>query len=132
MKTVENKEFSSEFDESDYTLHDSSKEINDPKDNDDLSLINMQNKQPSPQLSCFERSRKKKPEVSIRNRLKRQRYSDTDPNLRRFQRPCNHNTNSLKCSLVKISDIKNARKKFYEESAKSVQDQKLCHLIRVN
>ncbi|KAK9693004.1 hypothetical protein QE152_g34490 [Popillia japonica] len=64
-------------------------------------------------------SRKKKPEVSIRNRLKRQRYSDTDPNLRRFQRPCNHNTNSLKCSLVKISDIKNARKKFYEESAKS-------------
>lgn len=59
------------------------------------------------------------------------RYSDTDPNLRRFQRPCNHNTNSLKCSLVKISDIKNARKKFYEESAKSVQDQKLCHLISV-
>ncbi|CAH1114943.1 unnamed protein product [Psylliodes chrysocephalus] len=52
-----------------------------------------------------------------------------DPNLDAFQRPCNHNTKAFQCSLVKISDITRAREKFYSEPVKTIQDQKLCHLI---
>lgn len=47
------------------------------------------------------------------------RYSDVDPNLSSFERPCNHNTKSLKCNFVKRVDIKKTGEKFYEEPVKT-------------
>nr|CAH7761059.1 unnamed protein product [Callosobruchus chinensis] len=76
-------------------------------------------------------SRKKPRKVSQREQEKRQRYSNADPNLTRFVRPCNHDTKAYKCNLVKPSDIKKARNNFYEEPSKTVQDQKLCNLISI-
>lgn len=60
------------------------------------------------------------------------RYSDPDPDLQSFRHPCNHNSKSYKCSLVTKADVVRARKKFYDEPVKTVQDQKLCHLISVS
>nr|CAH7731441.1 unnamed protein product [Callosobruchus chinensis] len=76
-------------------------------------------------------SRKKPRKVSQREQEKRQRYSNADPNLTRFVRPCNHDTKAYKCNLLKPSDIKKARNNFYEEPSKTVQDQKLCNLISI-
>lgn len=61
------------------------------------------------------------------------RYSDTDSHLHNFQRPCNHNTKSFKCGLLKNCGIKRVRAKFYEEPIKTVQDQKLilCRLLNL-
>lgn len=60
------------------------------------------------------------------------RYSNADPGLRHFLRPCNHNTKAFKCSLATRTDIKKARENFYKDPSKIVQDQKLCHLISVS
>lgn len=46
-------------------------------------------------------------------------------------RPCDHNTNSLQCALVKASDLFRARDIFFSEPNKLIQDQKLCHLLSV-
>ncbi|CAH2006185.1 unnamed protein product [Acanthoscelides obtectus] len=54
-----------------------------------------------------------------KQRRKRGKYQDPDPDLTKFKRACSHDNKPFQCQKVKISD-------------KTMQDMKLCHMISVS
>lgn len=59
------------------------------------------------------------------------RYSDPDPCLANFTRPCSHNGKTYECCKVSLEDIHSVRKEFYRHAEKVRQDIYLCHYISV-
>lgn len=59
------------------------------------------------------------------------RYSDPDPQLLKFKRPCQHNTRAYKCKLVTNSDVRIIRSRLYKHKTKIDQEKYLCRYLAV-
>ncbi|CAH0554923.1 unnamed protein product [Brassicogethes aeneus] len=75
--------------------------------------------------------RKRISKQSKREERKKQKYSDKDPALENFKRPCNHDGKSYACCNITLEDIKLLRKEFYSDADKFRQDIQLCQYISV-
>ncbi|XP_028129617.2 uncharacterized protein LOC114325684 [Diabrotica virgifera virgifera] len=76
-------------------------------------------------------SRKRQSNRSTRDEARFRRYADIDPHMKKFKRPCMHNSKKLNCSSVSLKEIMLQREKLYGYVSKIDQDQKLCHFMSV-
>ncbi|KAJ8895605.1 hypothetical protein PR048_000941 [Dryococelus australis] len=61
----------------------------------------------------------------------RVRCKDKGPNMKTFERPCQHDNKQFSCKKVTMFDMVKARSQLYQTPNKAVQDHRLCHFMSV-
>ncbi|KAJ8971364.1 hypothetical protein NQ314_000737 [Rhamnusium bicolor] len=72
-------------------------------------------------------TRKRRKNMTSKERKKQIRYSDHDSNLDNFTYPCKHES----CNNISLEELRACRAKFYKDSNKIKQDTKISHLLEV-
>ncbi|KAJ8967160.1 hypothetical protein NQ314_003048 [Rhamnusium bicolor] len=72
-------------------------------------------------------TRKRRKNMTSKERKKQIRYSDHDSNLDNFTYPCKHES----CNNISLEELRACRAKFYKDPNKIKQDTKISHLLEV-
>ncbi|KAJ8964791.1 hypothetical protein NQ314_004598 [Rhamnusium bicolor] len=72
-------------------------------------------------------TRKRRKNMTSKERKKQIRYSDHDSNLDNFTYPCKHES----CNNISLEELRACRAKFYKDPNKIKQDTKMSHLLEV-
>lgn len=76
-------------------------------------------------------TRKRKRNVTSKERKTEIRYSDPDPHCLSVDFRCNHKAKKFQCSDISISAIKYIKENFYAEKNKTAQDNKLAQMMEM-
>nr|CAH7720619.1 unnamed protein product [Callosobruchus chinensis] len=80
---------------------------------------------------CNEGSRKRKQNITKRQKAKILRYQDHFPNIENFERPCSHTGPTYNCMKISEQDIIALRKRVLQTPDKIAQDRKLSYFCKV-